>query len=484
MKTSAIVLALVFSLPLAAEDAKARRPDPAPLVPEYVLSVSDGGRLRTFFRENAWAKDFAASNLYRGAAVRLGPVFSAVASGSKDGWSGRLGDFLLDRVLDGRPVALAYFHAPGLASPFGVALPGLSGREREAARLVIRALRSGSDVPTRVAGEDGSVADVPVTPLALRMQRFAVVETPACVAVSRDPRVAATLSRSCTADPRAAAATLEVRTDEFFSSWSAVLTKLFGVGPRLVVAFDWDKRNARFVPAGASLALAKNHLLGTASVAPSILAAIPADAAFFATAVLPDPGTLDADSAEAYFEAARRTKPAAFVPVTVVSLGMRAGKDDRAEAMSVLLVPVAPASSATAVKGLAALFSSKGAYAVRATAACPGVVAVSPSLAALERVESACSEKQPSLKQAPPAVAATLTSGPVSAAAYLNVGGFLKGALLWGWRREGPPAPKGQEPPPPPDELKDALRLLDRLPTYAFSGRAAGDAVVLNGVAP
>lgn len=492
MNARALPLLLLLALPLAAEETNATKdptPPPDPLVAEYELTVSDGARVRTLFKENTWAKEFAASNLYRGTMVRLGPALHAVGRDGKDGWKGRLIDFVADRFLDGRPVRISYFHASGLVSPFGITFPALTPRERATAHLVLQGLRSGRDVAREVADGEGGAASVSVTPLALRLQKFAAVETDGCLTLSRDPRVAATLARSCTLEPRLAAATLDVRTDEFFSAWSAVLEKLFGVGPGLRVTFDWDRKNARFTPSGAVLALDKNHALGTAPLDPALLAAIPADAPFLATAVLPDPGRLDASSAEEYFRTAREKRPpGAYVPVTLVSLGMRTGagetgdRADRGQAMSVLLIPRTGAADKT-VADLDALFNRRGTFEVHASRACPGVVALSPSKAALERVADACSGRKPSFRQAPPKIVAAFTGGPVSTAAFLNVGGFLRSALLWGWQREAPPQPKGKEPPPP-KELADAMQLLDRLPMYAFSGRTAGDAVVMTGVEP
>ncbi len=492
MNARALALLAFFALPLAAADENASKgptPPPEALVPEYTLTVTDGARLRTLFKENAWAKDFAASNLARGALVRLGPVLYAVGRDGKDGWKGRLVDFALDHFLDGRPVRISYFHTSGLVSAFGMTFPALTTREQSAAHLVLEGLRSGPDVAREVADGDTGFATVKVTPLVLRLQKFAAVETGGCLAVSRDPRVAATLSRSCALEPRLAAATLDIRTDEFFSAWSAVLEKLFGVGPGLRVTFDWDAKNARFTPAGAALHLDKDHALGTAPLDAALLAAIPADAPFLATAVLPDPGRLDAASAEEYFRTAREKRPAgAYVPVTLVSLGMRtrSGREERterSEAMSVLLIPRTGTGEKT-VADLDALFNRHGAYEVHASRACPGVVALSPSPAALARVADACSGRTPSFRQAPPKIVRAFTAAPVSTAAFLNLGGFLRSSLLWGWQREAPPEPKTKEPPPPPKEVVDAMRLLDRLPMYAFSGRAAGNAVVMTGVEP
>ena len=85
-------------------------------MPEYELTVSDGARIKTLFRENAWAKELTASNLYRGAMVRLGPVMYAVAQDKRDGWKGRLigpvrgGNWPLPAILLGVHNGLRYIY--------------------------------------------------------------------------------------------------------------------------------------------------------------------------------------------------------------------------------------------------------------------------------------------------------------------------------------------------------------------------------------
>jgi len=467
-------------------------PAPAPLAPEYELTVADGARIRTLFRDNAWMKQLQASNLFRGAMVRMGPVLYAVEP--KSSWKGRLVDFLAERFLDRRPVRVSYFRAPGLVSPFGVTLPNLSKAEQEAARLVVAALRSGEDVATRVAVGEGAQT-VPVTPIALSLQRFAVVATPQCLAISRDPRVAAALSRRCAADPRLPAAVLDVDTHAFFASWSAVLGKLFGVGPRLRLTFGWDAARARFTPAGGELTLAQDHILGAGSADATLLGAIPADALLFAVVSVPDPGALSIASAEHYFQTARQKRDAAAVPVALVYLGMRAVEKDRPEALSALLVPQ-PKIDDRALADLDALFNQNASYEVHASRACPGLVVLSPSRAALERIGEVCAGRRPSFRQMPPRLRAAFDAQPLSAGAFWNAGAFFKSALDWGWRRDTPsraegaegeespgPAPSRRDTPPPP-ELASAMALLEQLPMYGFAGRARGNAVILTGVEP
>lgn len=476
---------------LRARAAAAEDKDAPPILwPEYEITVSDGARLKKLFRENAWMKEFQASNLFRGSMVRLGPVL--YAAGTNDSWRGRLMDFLAERFLDGRPVRLSYFHAPNLVSPFGVTLPALSPREHGAAKLVVKVLRSGEDVVTKISPEENRVEDVPVTPLALRLQKFAAVVTPECLAISRDPQVAAALSRRCTRETRLAAAVVDVDTHAFFSAWSVVLYRLFGVDDQLRLTFDWDQKHARFTPAGAELTLAKDHLLGTGPIDPSLLGAIPADTLFFATVFVPDPGALSLASVETYFRTAREKRSARAVPVSLLYFGMTTGESDRPEALSALLVPQ-PKGDDRALADLDALFNQSASYKVLVSKACPGYVALSPSKAALQRIEEVCAGRRPSFQKMSPKLLQAFTRQPVSSGAFWNAGAFLKSAVAWGWRRDTPEQEnkwKGEEPSgrrgdtPPPKELADAMQLLDRLPMYAFAGRATGNAVVMTGAEP
>ena len=462
--------------------------DSPKLRPEYEVTVSDGSRIRKLFRENAWMKEFETSNLFRGSMVRLGPVL--YASGTSQSWKGRLIDFLAEHFLDGRAVRVSYFHSPKLVSPIGMTLPALSRREHEALRLLVGVLRSGDDVRTSVPLENGQSAEVPVTPLILRLQRFAVVETSDCLAISRDPTVAATLSRRCAPTPHPAAAVMDVDTHSFFSSWSAVLERLFGVGERLRLNFDWDEKHARFTPAGGELALEKDHLLGTGPSDAAPLQAIPADTLFFTTVFLPDPGPLSVSSVESYFRKVRTSRAARAVPISLVYLGMRSGPNGTLEALSALLVPQPPGDD-RALAQVDALFNQNASYEVHASRACPGLIALSPSRKALEHIADVCAGRQPSFLQMSPKLLATFRRQPLSAGAFWNAGAFFKTAVSWGWERDRP-RPEGQESQPGtpssaatlPGELVDAMHLLDRLPMYAFAGPAVGNAVVMRGAEP
>jgi len=472
----------VAALIAAASAAQPQRAAEAPqaLVPEYEISVRDAGQVRKLFRDNAWVQDFSKSNLYRGTMVRLGPVLFAVGRGDRDGWQGRLVDFLIDRLLAGRPARLSYFGAPGLVSPFGLTVSGLSTTEQQAAHLIVQAQRMGDDISTELGSQQGPAA-VKVTPINLRLQRFAVVEGATSLTISRDPRVAATLALRGPGETPAADATVEVDLKQFFSSWSVVLERLFGIGDRLAATFTYDAHRARFAPARAELALSGDHLLGSGQIEPPMLAAIPADTLFFATAFVPDPGSLDPDAAERYFVAARSDAERHFMPVTLLFLGMHVKEEHRSEAMSVLLLPLSGRTD-TAVAGLDALFNQRRRYEVHFQTECPGFVAVSPSQAALDEIAAACTGRRPSFRQASPKLVTALTDHPASAAVFLNVGAFLRSSLAFGWQLQSATADKA--PPPSPPEIVDAMAVLDRLPSFAFSGLASGNSLVMQGAEP
>jgi len=454
---------------------------PGPLIPEYEVTLRDASQMNALLKGNVWAKDFSGSNLYRGSMARLGPVLFAVGSEDRDSWKGRLVDFLADHLLAHRPVRLSYFHSSGLSTPFGTTILGLSPREKEIVSRLIKSHRRAEDAEIEIGIAPNRTEKIRVTPISLRTQKFAVVAGNDCLTVSRDPRLAAALSQRCTSEPLAADASIDVDTKQFFSAWSTVVEKLFGLGPRLRIELGFDGRNARFKPGIARLALEPNHILGTAPVDDAVLAAIPADTLFFTTALLPDPTPLSKESLDRWFRSARPRGGGRAVPVTLLYLGMHEGKKSRQEALSVLLVPQKDTSEA-ALARIDELFGNSGRFEVHASSPCPGVVAISPSRTGLERIAAVCSGKQPSFRQLSPKVVSAFRDKPISAGAFFNAGGFLKSSLALGWRAESPAG--GKPLPPLPPEVVEAMTLLDRLPMYAFAGPALGSSVVMAGVEP
>ncbi|MFI5142820.1 MAG: hypothetical protein ACHQQS_02290 [Thermoanaerobaculales bacterium] len=484
MRHGVVAAGMIAVALLAGPAAAAEGPSSAPvqkaLVPEYEVSVRDASQVRKLLRDNAWVQTFADSNLYRGTMVRLGPALFAVGRADRDGWQGRLVDFLVERLLAGRPMRLSYFNAPGLVSPFGITISGLSATEQTAAHLIVQSQRAGDDVSADVATPRGSVA-VKVSPVNVRLQRFAIVEGASSLTISRDPQVAATLTLRELTERPTSDAVAELDLKQFFSAWSIVLEKLFGVGDHLAASFAYDPGNARFAPTRAELPLGANHLLGVGQLEPPLLAAIPADTLFFATVFLPDPRPFDPASVESYFRTARSHVDRRSVPVSFLYLGMNVQPEHHSEAMSVLLLPRSSHDDSTAA-GLEALFNGRRRYEVHFQVECPGFVAVSPSQAALDQIAAACAGRHPSFRQMSPRLVGALTQRPVSAAMFLNVGAFLKSSLAFGWQLQ---ATRGDKAPPPtPQELVDAMAVLDRLPSYAFAGEASGNTLVMQGAEP
>lgn len=470
-------LSAVLLLPtLGARAQESATPPPAVLAPELEVQVADVATVRRLFRDNAWMKDFQASNLYRGSMARLGPVLFAVGKGEQDGWQGRLVDFVADRLLAGRPVKLSYFRAKGLVSPLGLTLAGLGVAERQAAHLIIQAQRAADDVAETVVTRTGT-ATVKVTPVRIRMQRFAVVEGAGCVTIARDPTVAATLAQLCDSSGTPANA-VDVDLSQFFLSWSVVLDKLFGVGPTLRITFDYDAGKARFAPTFAELPLRAGHLLGGDKLPAGLLALVPAETPFLATVVIPDPRPLDTESVEVYLHGDAHRRDRHPLAITLVYLGMHTLEGNKTEAMSAILVPYDKVTEDD-LAGLNDLFNARDRFEVGFSRACPGFIAISPSAAALRGIEEACQGKRPSFRQLSPRIVAALTERPSSAAVLVNFGSFLRSTLEFGYLAQ---AQKPQESLPP--EVSDSMTLLDRLPMYAFVGTATKDALRMRGVEP
>ncbi len=451
----------------------------AVLSPEYEVTVADGASVRALFQKNAWAGDFGASNLSRGVMARLGPVLYAVGSGPRDSWKGRLVDFLSDQLVAGRPLRVSYFRAPRLSSPFGLTVSSLGGRERAVAGKLLDSFRSGADVATEIDLPDGKTTSVAVTPLLVRSQRFAAVLGADALVIGRDPRVVASLAGRTSLEPSPPPAVVDVDIRTFFAAWSAPLEKLFGVGPRLRIAFDFDAAASKFTPKSARLPLREGHLFANGPLDDRILKAIPASVLFFTTASIPDPAPLSRAGMEDWFRSAPTRAAGPHVAVTFLHLGMRIGDKGAIEAMTALLVPQ-KAVDVAAMKNAAELFPGTRRTEVRASRACPGLLVLSPSRTALERIEAVCSGREPSFRQMPPALSSVFTAHPVAGGAYLDAGGFLKAALRHGWQAEWSGA--AEKPVSVPKEIGDSLELLDRLPKYAFAGPVVGDALVMAGV--
>lgn len=450
----------------------------APLVPEYEITVRDAGTLKRVVSQNAWMKEFSGTNLYRGTMVRLGPLLFALGQKGKDSWDGRLVDFVVVKLLEGRPARLAYFDAPNLVSPFGVTLPALTPVQREAARLLLAGLRTGPDVQVSVALDEKRSETVAVTPVQVKLQKLAAVAKGACVVVSRDPTVAAALSLRCAGLPASEApdaafpaARLDVDVSQLLPSTSVVRGKVLGLEGRLSVGFDFDPREARFVPARAELPVAESHLVREAPLDEAVVRALPSGTVLFGSLAVPDPGALDLASLESYLRTARERPPAGTRTVTIASLGTRReGSDD--VPLTALLVPRREESES----GVGTLFAHKSRWSVQVSTACPGLLVLSPSTAAVAAIEAACTGKAPSLRQLPPPLLSRLTTGPASATVYLNLGRLLASALELGWARQDG---RGAAPP----EVASALELLDRLPAWALSGRVEGSSLRLRAAA-
>lgn len=453
----------------------------SPLVPEYEVQFSDVSHVKRALDDNAWAKEFQQSNLWRGAMVKLGPVLFAVGTQNDDSWKGRLVDFLYDKVLEKKRLEVSYFQRSGLVSPFGVTVFQLSTAEKTVLSLILKAQKLGDPIDAEVEVRESQKVKVKVHPVAIRLQKFAVAVGETCFAVSRDPSIAAMLGHRCPKAPQKKGdVVVTVDVPQFFPAWYPVLERLVGVGKRAEMAFDYDKKLAAFVPARAEMALKPGHLVGTGKLVPEWLGVFPSDSLFWMTAFLPDPGPLSPTSVGQYFKT--RGKGRAPIPVGLVYLGMRSGLNDRPEAMSAIVVQQDKLDEPALAK-VNELFDEKNRFEVKYAKDCGKFLVLSPSQAALNRISDACQKKAPSFAQMPQFMVDAFTKEPVASGVALNLGGFLKASLDYGWDRNNPPASNGT-PVSVPREIAQTRELVGRLPLYAFAGKVQKDTLVLNGVKP
>ncbi len=456
----------------------------ADLVPEYEIQFSDVSLLKKAMNDNAWAKEFAQSNLYRGTMVKLGPVLFAVGNQEEDSWKGRLLDFLFDKILEGKRIGVSYFHQTKLVSPLGITVYNLSAADKALVGLFVEKNKLGPAVDAAEDDEEEAPKNkkkVKVQPIGLRLQKFALVQGENCLAISRDPKLAANLGQKCDKAPQKKGdAVVSIDLKEFFPSWYPVLDKVAGFGGKAELAFDYDKGQSCFVPAKAEVGLKPKHLMGQGKLSPELLGAIPADTLLQITSFLPVPTRLGEASMDTFFEKKGATgKPP--IPITVLYFGMKTSANGKPEAMSALLLPQDNIDDAL-LADVNKLFNQKSAFEVGYRKACGGYLALSPSATALDKIEATCAKKQASYAQMPQFLVKALTQDGISSSAVLNLGGFLKSALSYGWERENAPDSAGKANVP--KEVAQAMDLLGRLPLYAFAGKAEKDKLAMNGVKP
>lgn len=475
MRFKAVTLLFVFGLYARGES----------LVPEYEIQFSDVSQLKRALNENAWAKELAQSNLYRGTLVKLGPVLFAVGTEDADSWKGRLLDFMYEKILSGKRIGVSYFHKTGLVSPLGVTLFNLSTADKAIVSLLLEKNKLADPVMTEIELADKTKAKVKVQPIGIRLQKFAVALGANCLGISRDPKVAAQLGHECAkAVQKKNDAVVSVDLKEFFPAWYPVLGRLAGVGRYAQLAFDYDKGQACFVPAKAEVELQASHAVGLGKMGLDLLAALPADTLLQVTAFLPDPGRLSPATVETYFQEGKAHPGKRPIPVSLLYFGMAMGLNGRPEAMSAVVLPQEQINDAL-FADLNKLFSETTQFEVKYRKVCGRFLALGPSKQALDKVEATCEKKQPSFAQMPQFLVKALTQDELSSATVLNLGGFLRSTLAFGWEKENPPPSSG----PPnkgslPREIAQAMDLMGRLPLYAFAGKVEKDKLALNGVKP
>lgn len=447
--------------------------DPAAMVPQFTFRAKDGKLLTQIMQKNKWYLEFRQTSFYQGAVGRIAPVLFTPPDdhgSAAKAWKGRLLDYLQQKILENRPVAIHYFRRSRLASPFAVSVSGLSKAEIAVANQLISSLKSGEPVVMKFR-DAGSVS---VTPLLVKQQKFGAILKDGCLSVGRSPEAVAAASYWCRqARPLQGDGEIGVSLDESFPALRGVREKFLGVMPELRVPMKWNSAEARFSVQPARLELA-DHALKTGKIPIELINALPSDALFFSSALVPMPASgFDPGGMQSYFKTPKaKLQKAPILPVALVYFPVNhEGKGPRPETALLLHVPKA---TDAAIAQLATSFTptKKRETFVRKT--CDGVIALSASKEALDALEQVCKKQRASFAQMADKWTTPLKTPALSGVAYLSPGRLFSTQIDRGWQKT-----KTQEPA---EEIKTARHLVEKLPTYMFTGAAEPKSLVLKAV--
>lgn len=457
--------------PAAAEAPKL----PAAIVPELSFRARDGKMLAQMMQKNKWFTEFRQTPFYQGAVGKIAPVIFSPADdfGSMaNAWQGRLLDYLYEKVLENKPVAVHVFRRSRLISPFVMTVSSLGKGESAVAEKLISILKSSE--PVKYSYRDAG--EIAVTPLLVKQQKFGAVLQNNCLTIGRDPEAVASASYWCRqAVPIKSDAEIQASLDEFFPALRGVREKFLGLQPGVHVEMKWQPGGARFAIQNGSVEVV-DSALHQGQIPDELVKAVPSDAVFFSSALVPMPASgFSPDGLKKYFQAKKTAlKSASTLPVSLVYIPLPASEGPKFASALLMYVP----KSAPAVhRQLAASFAptKKRETFVRQT--CAGVVAMSDEKKALEALEAVCKKQRPSFSQMADKWLAPLKGKNLSGAVYVSPGRLLSLQMERGWKGS-----KDTKETPVVDEIKTARRLVEELPSYLLTGTVNAKVVSLKAV--
>ena len=501
----------------SAQKARPKRPDPrlkpqGGFKPAVLAQFTDGAHLKSFWNENAWMREFAASDLSSGVFRRISPLLLSLPDPEEKSWKGRLIDALVGEFLDKRQVKLSWFSRAGLVSPFGMSFQSQGLVESALLKALIAAYGSKPldvELPRIAPGRERateSMVSVKLEPIVFRGQVFALGSDSktGCVSLSREPKISAWHLQECQDSVSALASAAALPTaalaerskdgwvrfdlDEWYPQGAVPLRQLVNSSQALFVGLNWSGAEKKYQIAGIELpsedAKRASVLKAASGLDDTLFKAIPADADLFAalTVSMPTVGDIDKLSQElAIWSKSGPPANSGGALIALVGYGMDYASSSK-ESWSVVdgsvLLILPRGKSALGQKRLAKLYapSDSSAVEVFTRTVCGNVIALSASKKSLDQIEKSCAGKIPSVAHWSETLKAQLSAKDKGAVVYWSPSSLFENWMRLGLKIETVDA---SEP-----ELKPSFELFKKLTPMAWVGSSSPQGTLLLEVKP
>jgi hypothetical protein len=436
--------------------AQAAPAKPTPAIDSSIeLIIQDSSHIHQVIQRNRWFQQFRATALYKRSLSNLAPALFSVADSylpTTETWKGKLLDYLYDKVLQGRPVGVAYYNNSTTNSPIVLTFAKLNRAETAVLKGLVKIFRQAEDQ----AFQQPLPA---VTPIKVGGQNFVIVLQEGCFSFGKDPRLTAYQGSQCR-KYTSSESILRIRLAKQFPTIAGIKDNFISSSDTAEFPLKFDTANFRFEPA-AGVATFQNQLSPLLSTAPSeqIFRAMPADTFFYSLVNLPLPYGFDRESLQRYFSG--DVKQLRKRPATSVALiyAPTASAQEGPSVGPALLLQYPGAKNAA--KPLAQLVRSQESRAISVQAVCKDVIAISNRRAVMDALEKVCAGKSSSMADS--RSPASLSRQPLSVALYYSGGKMLSQFSRMGWYLKNPAST-------PPVQAEADRLLLESLPSHLLSG--------------
>ncbi|MBI4819022.1 MAG: hypothetical protein HY791_22310 [Deltaproteobacteria bacterium] len=453
-------------------------PDSIDRVPAFAFDVYDPPKVFAAIRGNEWLSATSKAPLGQGF---LGSWAGFLGSQGEDlgaSFAGTVVNHLASALLD-KPFRVVWLAGEASSGTPIIVLPSPSKAALGAYAALDESIRRGTYTGARCPGEGGEAFSIQVGRwLAADRAVYATkLDSPLTILLGRTPShvyEAACLIHAKTPGlsigPRTPGSDLEVEiSTEVLGRAPQALTAFVGLNrsPRLALGVEGTK----FVSKGIGGELQGTPRLGAAALPPGLLQVLPKEVPVALLLELLPPAELHASALSGWLKGESDGR----APVPAALIWRPRG---RFTATEVALVWSRPSDRAELEKIFA------GPNQLKTSEVC-GQLVLSSSAELTKLVERACKKEIPAWTHADPGMTAGLAA-PTSAALLIDFGKLLRGVLADAYtaQHEKKPDPKSKKPAEPvtfPPEIEDALRTLETLPSFGFSGVIEGGRWVAKG---